>query len=125
MKNTKKNYKKGKKYTTHELLDYVRFSETKENKNGLIHRTPGKKEKEKCGIWRERDDRVHTDRKKKPTQLFPRGVNSCIIELKKKTKKNNDKRSMCCCCLIGSFIACVLYTRKYIFKKKKGLTHSE
>jgi hypothetical protein len=90
MKNTKKNNKKGKKYTTHELLDYVRFSETKENKNGLIHRTPGKKKKkEKRNVaYGERETTVYTQTgKKKPTQLFPRGVNSCIIEFKKKNKK--------------------------------------
>lgn len=65
-----KNNKKGKKYTTHELLDYVRFSETKENKNGLIHRTPGKKKKRE--MWHmARDDRVHRQEKISPRNCFP------------------------------------------------------
>ncbi len=62
----KKKYKKGKekKYTTHELLDYVRFSETKENKNGLIHPYAREKEKKKNVAYgeRERDDRVHIEK---------------------------------------------------------------
>ncbi len=71
----KKITKKGKKYTTHELLDYVRFSETKENKNGLIHRTPGKKKKKKKReMWhmaRERRPCTHRQEKKSPRNCFP------------------------------------------------------
>jgi hypothetical protein len=70
MKNTKIT-KKGKKYTTHELLDYVRFSETKENKNGLIHRTPGKKEREMWHMARERRPCTHRQEKKAHAIVSP------------------------------------------------------